>query len=122
MRVLAGIALVVVLLLQPALADDVVLSVQSAKMGFDEISAQPSVQVTLAPKAAKLLAALTLENVGNIIELRVDGELLTSPVVQTPILGGELVISGALTMAEAKALAERLAEKGASITLTPIVR
>ena len=122
MRVLAGIVLVVVLLLKPALADDVVLSVQSAKMGFDEISAQPSVQVTLAPKAAKLLAALTLENVGNIIELRVDGELLTSPVVQTPILGGELVISGALTMAEAKALAERLAEKGASITLTPIAR
>ena len=122
MRLLAGIVFVLALLLQPALADDVVLSVQSAKMGFDEISAQPSVQVTLAPKAAKLLAALTLENVGNIIELRVDGELLTSPVVQTPILGGELVISGALTMAEAKALAERLAEKGASITLTPIAR
>ncbi|UJW87356.1 SecDF P1 head subdomain-containing protein [Devosia sp. SL43] len=120
MRFLTRFIIACLMLLQPVLAADFELAVASAKATFDPISAQPSIEVTLTPEAAKVFGELTTDNVGNVIELRVDGELLTSPTVRSPILGGMLMITGELSQADAKAIAERLAEDGARIVLTPI--
>jgi preprotein translocase subunit SecD len=120
MRVLLKLCLALVLLVQPALAADFELVVQSAKARPDPVSGQPSIEVVLTPKSTKVFGQLTLDNVGNVMELRVDGELLTSPTVQTPILGGTLVITGAFTDETAHALASRLAEEGARIVVTPV--
>jgi preprotein translocase subunit SecD len=120
MRLLARVIVACLLLLQPVLAADIELAVASAKATFDPISAQPSIEVTLTPEAAKAFGELTTKNVGNVIELRVDGELLTSPTVRSPILGGTLVITGEMSQADAKDIAARLAEDGARIVLTPI--
>ena len=120
MRLLARVIVACLLLLQPVLAADIELAVASAKASFDPISAQPSIEVELTPEAAKVFGELTTDNVGNVIEVRVDGELLTSPSVRSPILGGILVITGAMSQADAKAIAARLAEDGARIVVTPI--
>lgn len=120
MRLLAGTVLAVLLAVQMAWAADITLAVASAKAGLDAVTGQPIVQIVLTPEAAKAFARLTTDNVGKVVELRVDGALLTSPVVQTPILGGELVISGNLSEGDARALAARLLQAGAAISLTTI--
>jgi preprotein translocase subunit SecD len=104
------------------MAADFELAVKTAKVGHDPFTAEPIVEAVLTSEARKAFAKLTLEHIGDIIELRVDGELLTSPVVQSPILDGKLVISGSMTTAEARSLAARLSDPGAVITLTPLAR
>ena len=121
MRRLAGTVLALMLLLQPAMAADIELAVAKAA-AFDPYTFQPAVEVVLTPEASKVFGKLTADNIGKVIELYVDGALVSSPVVQSPILGGKLTISGAMTDAEAKALADRLADPGAVITLRPIGR
>lgn len=110
------------LLVPSALAADISLAVETATASRDPFTALPTVEIVLTPEARKAFAKLTLEHIGDVIELRVDGELLTSPVVQTPIMDGVVVISGSLTEADASALADRLAEQASRITLTPLER
>ncbi|MGB3336570.1 MAG: hypothetical protein WBA73_05260 [Devosia sp.] len=110
------------LLVHPAMAADIDLAVETAKVGYDPFTAQPSVEVTLTPEARKVYGKLTLEHIGEVIELWVDGELVSSPVVQTPILEGSLVITGSMTAEDARLLAARLDDHAAVITLRPVAR
>jgi preprotein translocase subunit SecD len=110
------------LLVHPAMAADIVLAVATAKVGHDPFSAEPSVEVTLTPEASKAFGKVTIEHIGEVIQLWVDGELVSSPVVQSPILEGSLTISGAMTAADARLLAARLSEEGAVVTLRPAAR
>ncbi|QDZ11398.1 SecDF P1 head subdomain-containing protein [Devosia ginsengisoli] len=121
-RALAGAVMSMLLLVPSALAADILLAVETATASRDPFTALPTVEIVLTPEARKAFAKLTLEHIGDVIELRVDGELLTSPVVQTPIMDGVVVISGALTEADANALADRLADQASRITLTPLER
>lgn len=50
-------------------------------------------------------AALTTANVGRQIAILLDGEVLTAPVVNEPIRGGQAVITGSKNLEEAKQLA-----------------
>lgn len=54
---------------------------------------------------AKKFASLTAQNVGKPISILLDGEVLTSPVVQEVITGGNAQISGSRTVEEAEQLA-----------------
>lgn len=121
-RRFAAVALVLLGLVHSAMAADFELAVETAREGYDRFSAQPTVEAVLTPEGRKAFAKLTLEHVGEVIELRVDGELLSSPVVQSPILDGRLTISGAMTAAKARSLAARLSDHSAVITLTPAAR
>jgi SecD/SecF fusion protein len=103
-------------------AADFELAVETAKIGLDPFTAAPIVEAVLTTEGRKAFAKLTLAHIGDVIELRVDGELLTAPVVQSPILDGKLVISGSMTATEARSLAARLSDQGAVITLTPLER
>ena len=117
-----GLAIALMLLAHPAMAADIELAIDTAEVGYDPFTAQPSVQVALTAAASKTFAKLTSSHVGNVIELWVDGELVSSPVVQTPIVNGVLVITGSMSAADAKALAARLAEPTAVITPRPVAR
>jgi preprotein translocase subunit SecD len=117
-----GLGMALLLLVHPAMSADIELAVETAEVGHDPFTAQPSLEVVLTPEARKVLGKLTLEHTGDIIELWVDGELMSSPVVQTPILEGSLVITGAMTAEEARLLAARLDDHAAVITLRPIAR
>lgn len=50
-------------------------------------------------------AQLTTENVGRQIAIALDGKVLTAPVVNEPITGGQAVITGSKTLEDAKQLA-----------------
>ena len=63
------------------------------------------VNLEFSDEGAKKFGDLTMKNVGRKIAILLDGEVLTDPVVNEPILGGRAEISGQRTLDEANQLA-----------------
>ena len=106
-----------ILLASIAAAEPLVLEVADAQPGFDQRTNEPIVAFRLTPAAARRFADFTRENVGKVVDVRVDGRVVTSPVVREPILGGAGQISGNLSLIQAKEMAERLAAGKARLEL-----
>ncbi len=86
---------------------------ESAQLEFaggqtGQLSNEPLVSVKFTPEGAELFAKITRESVGEQLGIFLDGELLSSPVINEAITGGTAVISGAFTPDEARALAQNL--------------
>ncbi len=79
-----------------------------ANVDFDQTTGQPYVSISFNSEGDKLFGELTEAHVGEQIAIFLDGELITAPVVQTAIYGGQAVITGNFTLDEAKLLAQRL--------------
>ncbi len=103
------IAVVLLVAAAPAVAAPLTLKVATALASFDS-TGEAVVNVRFDPGSARALAEFTAANVGRRVELRVDGQAVASPVIRDPITGGEIVISGSMTAADAGRLAMRLRE------------
>lgn len=79
--------------------------VKKAQVTFNSQNGEPSVQLDFSPEGAKKFAAITKRNVGKLVGIFVDQDLLTAPVVQTEILDGTAIITGQFTVEAAKSLA-----------------
>lgn len=94
-----GAGLVLMACMATAHAETVFLQVKNAVV--PEVEAhkpEPEVvNVTLAPEGQRSLAAFTRDRVGRIIYLRVDGVLMTSATLQSPLTGNSLQLSPGLT-------------------------
>lgn len=73
-----------------------------------QLANEPLVSVQFSPEGADLFAEITRANVGQQLGIFLDGELLSAPVINEPILGGTAVISGGFTPDEARELAQNL--------------
>lgn len=73
-----------------------------------QLSNEPLVSIRFTAEGAKLFADITREHVGEQLGIFLDGELLSSPVINEAITGGTAVISGSFTPDEAQALAQNL--------------
>jgi preprotein translocase subunit SecD len=92
--------------------------VSSASLGFDQRSGQPVVSFRFTPDSARDFARFTEANVGRKINIRVDGKILTQPVIREPIRGG----SGQVTVSsaeEGRTLAARLSDGSAVLEIEP---
>jgi preprotein translocase subunit SecD len=98
-----------------AAAQPVTLDVASASLGFDQRTGAPMVLFKLTEGSARRFAELTTQNVGKTLAIRVDGRVLSKPVVREPILGGSGQISGGLTAEQARDIANRLASGAAKL-------
>jgi preprotein translocase subunit SecD len=78
--------------------------IADATPGFDQNN-RPDVNFSFNARGGRAFGQLTQENVGRPIAIVLDGEVLSAPVIQTPILGGHGAITGNFTVAEAKRLA-----------------
>jgi len=74
----------------PALSRD---AIERAKLSLANEAMIPEVKVSLTAKGAKKFCALTREVAGGQLAIIVDGEVLSAPVVNEPICGGEVVIA-----------------------------
>ena len=92
-----------------ASAQPIQLEVAAASLGFDLRTSEPVVTFRLTPASAKVFSELTSKNVGKAMAISVDGRVITKPVIREPIIGGSGQLSGNMTAADAKTLAERLA-------------
>ena len=76
-----------------------------AQPGFDSQTQEPSVNLTLDAKGARIFKDVTRENVGKrmaiILIEKGKGEVVTAPVIRSEISGGRVQITGRMTTAEA---------------------
>ncbi|MBI4592158.1 protein translocase subunit SecD [Candidatus Uhrbacteria bacterium] len=79
-----------------------------AVVEFDPNTGVPYVTLTFNDEGGELFGALTESHVGEPIAIFLDGEAISTPVVQQAIYGGQAVITGDFTVQEAKLLAQRL--------------
>ena len=76
-----------------------------AQPGFDSQTQEPTVNLTLDAKGARVFKDVTRENVGKRMAILLfekgKGEVVTAPVIRTEIGGGRVQISGRMTTVEA---------------------
>ncbi|SAI62684.1 preprotein translocase subunit SecD [Bordetella trematum] len=80
-------------------------NLQDAQPGRDHQTQQPSVNLTLDSKGARIFRDVTRDNVGKRIAILLfengKGEVVTAPVIRSEIGGGQVQISGSMTAEEA---------------------
>lgn len=89
-----------------------------AAVEFDPNTGAPYVGITFNAEGGELFAQLTQKLVGEPIAIFLDGEAISTPVVQQAIFGGQAVITGDFTLNEAKLLAQRLNAGALPVPLT----
>lgn len=82
--------------------------VKHASVAFDQNTGAPHIVLDFNDEGTKLFGELTKNNVGKVIGIFLDGQPITTPVVQEVIYGGQATITGKFTITEAKLLAQRL--------------
>ncbi|MEX1226884.1 MAG: protein translocase subunit SecD [Marinobacter sp.] len=75
-----------------------------AQLGFDQLTSEPVVHFRLNASGASRFADITRAHVGTPFAVVLDGEVVTAPVIRSPITGGSGEISGSFTVAEARDL------------------
>ena len=114
-RTLTLSAMLLAAAMPAALAAALSLAVLEAEAVRDTATGQPAIGIAFDTDSAEALAAFTRDHVGRQIVIRIDGEDVMSPIIREPILGGEILISGNMTMADAEALAARLSAGDAKV-------
>jgi preprotein translocase subunit SecD len=116
MRMVAG-ALALALGASSALAAPLGLAIKSASAEPGTFDGQPTIVVELEPDAQRTFAKLTARHVGEILDLLIDGAVVSSPRIQTVIPGPSVVISGDFTTSEAAELARRISSGDAAVAV-----
>lgn len=83
-------------------------SLEFAGSQSGQLSNEPLVSVQFSQEGAQLFADITTNNVGEQLGIFLDGDLLSAPTINEPIVGGTAVISGGFTPDEARDLAQNL--------------
>jgi preprotein translocase subunit SecD len=77
----------------------------SAQQSFDQQSNEPVVVISFNNEGGQKFARMTQANVGKPFAIILDGQVLSAPVINEPILGGTSQISGNFTVESANQLA-----------------
>lgn len=81
---------------------------EKAQLEFDQQTNEPKVVLLFNEEGSKLFEEITRANVGKIVAIVLDGEVISAPVVRQEISGGRAEISGGFTPTEARDLARNL--------------
>ena len=101
-------AVLSVAMLAGAAAQPILIEIESASVGYDQRNGEPVVGFKMTAASQRLFAEFTVKNIGRKVEIRVDGRLLSAPVIREPILGGAGQISSKFTVQDAQDIAARL--------------
>jgi TolB-like protein len=82
--------------------------IENASVALDNFTGQPVVQIEFNRKGTKIFSELTRDNVRNQLAIVLNGEVLSAPVIQEEIRGGQAMISGVFTLEGAYRLALNL--------------
>lgn len=94
--------------------------VTRASVAFDPQTRAPYVLLEFNSEGGERFGELTAANVGQVIGIFLDGEPITTPVVQQAIYGGQAQITGQYNVLEAKLLAQRLNAGALPVPITPV--
>lgn len=93
----------------PALAEPLSLSITKAQASADPNFGTPILNVEMTPESSNAFATWTSGLVGKQITISINGKIVVTPTIRTPILGGALQISGGLELKQLQELAKQLA-------------
>jgi SecD-like export protein len=96
--------------------DNVRLDIKNAAVAYDQHD-RPAVRTRLTARSAIAYFRFTRFYQGRIIELLVDGRVVSAPRIVEPITGGLILLSGSLTYEEAARIAQRLKTHDARLTV-----
>jgi preprotein translocase subunit SecD len=94
-------------------------SLTNAQQSYDQ-NQEPVVSITFDAQGSRRFADLTSENVNKPFAIILDGEVLSAPNINEPILGGTAQISGGFTVESANNLAISLRSGALPVDLTVI--
>lgn len=80
----------------------------AGQSGSGGLSNEPVVSITWNEEGSKLFEEITANNVGSQLAIFLDGEVISSPVINERITGGQAIISGGFTPNEARDLTQNL--------------
>ncbi|MER8391150.1 hypothetical protein NKH10_04480 [Mesorhizobium sp. M1340] len=115
-RLIAGLA-IVLLACGPGKAQPLTLAIAKASVVRDPAPGQVALSRELTPDGRKAFAEFTSANVGNTIDLSIDGSVVMSPRLVEPILGGRLMVSGNFVQGELTRIANRISSGDAKVTV-----
>lgn len=95
-------------------------SLTNAQQSFDSRTNEAVVDITFDQAGGKKFADLTAQNVGKPFAIILDGQVLSAPNINEPILGGKAQISGSFTTESANQLAISLRSGALPVDLTVI--
>lgn len=81
---------------------------ETATVQFEQNTNKPFINFKLKGDGVKIFADYTTANVGKYLAIALDKEIISSPVINSPITGGDGVIEGSFTIAEANNFAVQL--------------
>ena len=79
-----------------------------ADVTFDPTTGEPQVAFELNSEGAKIFKDYTEEHVGDVLAIVLDKQVISAPVIRSPIPNGRGVITGNFTVEEARSLAVQL--------------
>lgn len=82
--------------------------IENARLSFDPNQSERGVSIEMSDRGAEEWGKMTSENVGNFIAITMDEKVYSAPIINGPITGGQTLISGDFTVAEAQALTNLL--------------
>ncbi len=77
---------------------------QKATVVFDQTTGKPQVQIQFTGQGTKYFDEITKRNIGKVVAIVLDSQIISAPVVQTEIANGTAVITGTFTTDVAKNL------------------
>lgn len=95
---------------------------QSARVDFNQQTGAIQVALQFNDEGKALFGEITRANVGKRVGIFIDGTLISAPVVQTEISGGQAVITGSGSLDEAKTLARNLQEGALPVPINLIAQ
>ncbi|AMG75019.1 protein translocase subunit SecD [Sphingopyxis granuli] len=91
-----------------------------ARQSYDPQSNQPVVTIRFDAAGSNTFARVTAQNVGKRFAMVLDGQVLSAPSINEPILGGSAQISGSFSVASANALAISLRSGALPVKMTVV--
>jgi len=92
----------------------------STAVTFNQNTGKPQVQLMFTSSGTQKFADITKRNVGKIVAIALDNQVVEAPKVDEPILSGDAVISGNFTVDSAKTLSTALNAGALPISLTTL--
>lgn len=93
---------------------------KQATVTFDSNTGKPQVGLVFTGDGSKKFADITKRNVGKIVAIALDNQVVEAPRVNEPIFGGSAVISGSFTTQQAKTLQIQLNAGALPVSLSII--
>ncbi len=83
-------------------------NLERANLVFDPTTKKPIVSLKFNAEGDRIFEQVTGDNIGNELAIFLDGEIISSPVIQQKISGGQAQINGDFTAQEARDLVNNL--------------